>query len=456
MKLSKGIILQFDQLIDHNNPSLGTFKQRYYIDNSTFILGSNSPLYLTIGPEGPFDALIPILQSPPVSTWQQDNNALSVMLEHRYYGLSFPVNNYSANSLKYLTVDQALTDLKFFAEYLISNYSINGVKLAFGCSYPGALAAFSKIKYGSFWDGVIAGSGVVNPMATGYPSYFSWYQQSFSKYSAQCLFNMQKAGEYIVELLGTISGRGYISEMFNLCPVLPDINYQDAVQQFYFYIMGGLEVQSDAAFYGHPIQQFCDQLNDTNMNVNDTLKIWSKTIGDDTTCYNTTASIGEFTVDELKRVSIPTRLDGDDDSKSWAYQCCTQLGFFLTINCGQSILGKNGCLTWDYLRNTCNQNGIGIENWKGVDVKSITNEFYGNSIDEYVDNTFFSMGKYDPWRFAETDWVNPNGDNVVLYEHDGTHCEVFYPESSDDSKDIIIEREIIGNWLAQFNKKSSV
>lgn len=33
----------FDQLIDHNNPSLGTFKQRYWY-NTTYYKGPGSPV----------------------------------------------------------------------------------------------------------------------------------------------------------------------------------------------------------------------------------------------------------------------------------------------------------------------------------------------------------------------------------------------------------------------------
>ena len=95
-------------------------------------------------------------------------------------------------------------------------------------------------------------------MPTEYPSYFSWYQQTFSKYSAECYFNMKQAGEYVIQLLESSNedGRNYLSSIFNLCPSLPDANaeiFDDEIQQFLFYIMEGLPVQADPAVYGHPI-----------------------------------------------------------------------------------------------------------------------------------------------------------------------------------------------------------
>ena len=45
----------------------------------------------------------------------EENQAMVVLLEHRYFGQSFPVENLSDENMKYLTIEQTLADLNHFA-----------------------------------------------------------------------------------------------------------------------------------------------------------------------------------------------------------------------------------------------------------------------------------------------------------------------------------------------------
>lgn len=83
----------------------------------------------------------------------------------------------STDNLKYLTSEQALADLAYFRNYLAaakpgsdkaSTPSLNlkasaadSKFVAFGGSYPGNLAAWVKIKYGSLFVGTVASSAPV-------------------------------------------------------------------------------------------------------------------------------------------------------------------------------------------------------------------------------------------------------------------------------------------------------
>ena len=46
----------------------------------------------------------------------EQQNAATIVLEHRYYGLSNPFPNLSVASLKYHTIQQAIDDLVYFAQ----------------------------------------------------------------------------------------------------------------------------------------------------------------------------------------------------------------------------------------------------------------------------------------------------------------------------------------------------
>lgn len=80
---------------------------------------------------------------------QQENGA-TIVLEHRYYGLSSPTPNLSAPNLKYHTIQQAIDDLEYFAKNVklpmpggdaVSPDIVPWVLV--GGSYSGALTAWT-------------------------------------------------------------------------------------------------------------------------------------------------------------------------------------------------------------------------------------------------------------------------------------------------------------------------
>ena len=149
--------------------------QRYYVDE-THWCGGGCPIFLYIGGEGP--------QGPPsnrlfMGYLAKKMGALMLAVEHRYYGESQPVNNMSVANLKFLSSSQALADLARFIEYIreYSPFTIDmgsspqlkmissaarSKLVAFGGSYPGALAAWLPLKYPSSLAGSVASSAPVH------------------------------------------------------------------------------------------------------------------------------------------------------------------------------------------------------------------------------------------------------------------------------------------------------
>ena len=81
-------------------------------------------------------------------------NGIGVVLEHRYYGTSWPTANLSTESLRFLTTDQALADQAYFAKNVVyagledKNLTApNTAYLAYGGSYAGAFVAFLRKLY---------------------------------------------------------------------------------------------------------------------------------------------------------------------------------------------------------------------------------------------------------------------------------------------------------------------
>jgi pimeloyl-ACP methyl ester carboxylesterase len=99
----------------------------------------------------------------------QDLNCNFFVLEHRFYGDSQPMPDWSADSLKYLNSTQALADINNFINTtdaaIVAKYGgqpRNWVTI--GGSYPGALSAWFKNQYPDTAKVAWSSSGVILPI----------------------------------------------------------------------------------------------------------------------------------------------------------------------------------------------------------------------------------------------------------------------------------------------------
>ncbi|KAG5639714.1 hypothetical protein H0H81_005897 [Sphagnurus paluster] len=157
----------FDQLIDHNNPSLGTFKQRFWHTWEYYEPGG--PIILSTPGEGNADGYYTYLTNRTINGQiAQQQNGSTIVLEHRFYGFSNPRPDLSVESLKLHTLQQAIDDLEYFAKTV--NLPMPGGDqvtpdkapwILIGGSYSGALTSWTMVnKPGLFFAGY-ASSGVV-------------------------------------------------------------------------------------------------------------------------------------------------------------------------------------------------------------------------------------------------------------------------------------------------------
>ncbi|EAQ84476.1 hypothetical protein CHGG_08490 [Chaetomium globosum CBS 148.51] len=140
----------FDQLIDHADPALGTFKQRYWY-GTEFWKGPGSPIYLvTPGEQTGTGFNRTWLGSARLSgLMANQTGGAVVILEHRYWGGSSPYANLTVENLQYLTLDNSLKDLTYFAKNFVPPFDDSGASSAgkapwvfAGGSYAGALAGW--------------------------------------------------------------------------------------------------------------------------------------------------------------------------------------------------------------------------------------------------------------------------------------------------------------------------
>lgn len=140
----------------HSNCS---FNLRYWFDATYYEDGG--PVIVLQSGETDAEGRLPFLQKGLLHDLAVATHGIGVVLEHRYYGQSFPVPDLSTENMRFLTTDQALADQAYFAMNVVfkgledKNLTApNTPYLAYGGSYAGAFVAFLRKLYPDVYWGM--------------------------------------------------------------------------------------------------------------------------------------------------------------------------------------------------------------------------------------------------------------------------------------------------------------
>ncbi|KZP31567.1 peptidase S28 [Athelia psychrophila] len=159
----------FEQPLDHFTETNHTFGQRYWVSTRHYTPGAPStPVFVLDGGETSGEDRLPFLDTGIVDILAAATGGVGVILEHRYYGNSIPVANFSTDSLRWLNNAQAAADSANF----MANVKFPGIHedltapgkpwIYYGGSYAGARAAHMRVLYPNLVFGAIASSGVTH------------------------------------------------------------------------------------------------------------------------------------------------------------------------------------------------------------------------------------------------------------------------------------------------------
>lgn len=248
----------FDQLIDHDRPELGTFKQRYWV-NDEFYAGAGSPVILTTPGESAADLYTGYTTNRTITgEFGQQVGGAVVLIEHRYWGGSAPYDVMSTTNLQQHTLKNAIMDLVYFAKNVRFHFDKNGTSTPdkapwalSGCSYPGALTAWvNKISPGTFWA-YHASSAVVQSV-DNLSGYFDVVDNAMPR---NCSADMKRVIRYMDRVFtnGTEERQQQLKDKFGLGPV-------KAADDFFSTLLNPLFSWQSVQFYsGYPqLNQFCD------------------------------------------------------------------------------------------------------------------------------------------------------------------------------------------------------
>jgi hypothetical protein len=195
----------FDQLIDHSNPHLGTFPQRFWYGTG-FWKGPGSPV-IFINPGEQSGTNFNTTYTTPIrlgGLMAKEMGGAVVILEHRYWGESSPYENLTSENLQYLTLDNSIKDNTYFARNFDAPWDDSGKSspehapwIFSGGSYPGALAGWiAALDPGTFWA-YHGTSGVVEAIG----DFWQYFQPVMEATPKNCSKDLTTVIEYVDNIL---------------------------------------------------------------------------------------------------------------------------------------------------------------------------------------------------------------------------------------------------------------
>ncbi|KAL2796420.1 serine carboxypeptidase S28-domain-containing protein [Aspergillus keveii] len=424
--------------IDHGNPSLGTYENRYWVNDAYYSPGGPVILYDVGEANGEYGAPHLTSSTSFFRSLLQDFNAIGIVWEHRYYGEShpFPVNaNTPPEQWRYLTTAQALADIPYFADnftrpaYPLVDLTPESTPwVMIGGSYPGVRAALTRKEYPDTIFAAFAASAPVQAQIDMSVYYEQIYRAMLANGYGNCARDIQAALEWIDEQLAQEEKAAAVKQLF-FGPGA-DANTNEEFTAALSGIYGYFQIHG----FGGPVgslDEFCSYLESDpetgvsagseglaptrgNQFVAEHWAAWpvfTKVVNDNlfTNCRGTNKSAAP-----ICELNNPPN---EPDAIAWTWQYCSEWGFYQSNNVGVGAL-LSKYQTLEYQQFQCNRlfpNALS----SGIlpqepQVTALNAEYGGWTV--RPSNVFWSSGEFDPWRtlgLFSTESFAPQGITVT-------------------------------------------
>ncbi|CAI7609392.1 unnamed protein product [Penicillium glandicola] len=408
--------------IDHNDSSVGTYQNRYWVTEEHYKEGG--PVFLYDVGEGNAESSAQAYLGNTTTFFSQilDHfGGIGIVWEHRYYGASLPYNvsmDTEPEHFLYLNNYQALADIPLFAanftreSYADVDLTPEGTPwVMVGGSYSGMRSAFMRHLYPDTIYASYASSAPVEAHIDMSVYFDQVYDGMVGNGYANCTRDIKAALEYVDEQLSwsKLSAAAIKRQFFGEgAENSSNGDFTAALQTIYWYFqsygLGGGQGSLDS---------FCNHMEtDPRTNATAPAQGFAPTRGKSyaaqryaswpifTSMVNTYFETNCKQLDTTEPLSCDlSTLSSDPDTISWTWQYCTEWGYFQTNNFGaHSLLSKYQTL--EYAQEYCNRyfpeaikEGLFP---KHPQVDATNAETGGWTI--RPSNVYWSGGQYDPWR----------------------------------------------------------
>jgi pimeloyl-ACP methyl ester carboxylesterase len=428
----------FDQqLVDHFNPDdKRTFSQRFFVNETFWQTGG--PVFLLLGGEGPIHTT-DVTGHFAFSQQAQQFNAMSISVEHRFYGSSIPLGSTSTENLKYLTVDQALADYASFIQYIKQqNPRLQSSKwIVFGGSYSGNLSAWMRLRYPHLVHGSIASSAPVQAQLD-FAEYLVTVSQSLG---ATCSAQFAKATTQIEQMLSDPSGQGVASlqQLFKTCDAIQsELDKTTFVSNIVDTVAGIVQYNNDNNNYESTnIDGLCSIMN--NSSYSSPVNAWAAFIVQSNAYSNASCTPTSYHK-QIKEMQVTRGVNSA--SRSWYWQTCSEFGYYQTAESTNQPFSPR--ITLQYFLGICTD-VYGFPMTPNIDA---TNSNYGGS-NLQSSRIVLPNGSVDPWHTLGV-LQQPNLQEHPILINGTAHVADLYPPRSSDLPQLTQTRTIELNFIARW------
>ncbi|KAG1714939.1 Thymus-specific serine protease [Nymphon striatum] len=343
--------------------------------------------------------------------------------------------NMTAESMRYLTTDQALADIAMFHQFIMQRNKLptDTKWIAFGGSYPGSMVVWLRVTYPHLIHGSVASSAPV--LATlEFVDYMKIVEEDFKKYCPEAISPLHSAFENITKMLHS-GDTSALRKVFNLCD---DFDAENELDRNAF-----IEVISDpfasAAQYGNE-RSFCNILaNNSYANMFEKMSRLSTESpgGFATYFYKCIPSYKEI----VKRLSTTSSdyWGGAVGFRQWIFQTCTEYGYYPVVRDGLGTKLK-------YYLSMCNDVFHLNTSESILGEATVTSNVLKGGRRPEVSNVIFVNGQSDPWHaLSVLERYSKDIETVLI--NDGSHCQDMISSKPSDSEDLVQKREEIFKYV---------
>ncbi|KAK7690876.1 hypothetical protein QCA50_005978 [Cerrena zonata] len=393
----------FTQPLDHFVDTGFTFPQRYWVSTRHYKTGG--PVIVLDGGETSGAGRLSFLDTGIVDILANATNGLGIVLEHRYYGKSVPVQNFTTDSLRWLNNEQAAADSANFMQHVqIPGLSDditapNTPWIYYGGSYAGARSAHMKVLYPDIVFGAIASSGVT------FATIDNWqYYDIIRRFADQdCIKQVETTVLELDKLLSSNSTRSLIQGFFGV----PNITHVEDVGNLISFPLGNWQNNNwDSAVGSTGFADFCTALGKPDSNkveITKGISVSSATVNYASYINKTfvPSCRGSQTQDDCFGSFDPTIYQATDLSQTWRlwdFQVCTQWGFFAAAPPANHPRIISKFITVDYLRILCDFAYPPGEHFTVPKLPNVADVNKLGGLNIAHDKLAIVDGEADPWR----------------------------------------------------------
>jgi serine protease 16 len=459
----KVLELYLSQPLDHfDRLELRSWNQRFWVNDQFWDDNSpTAPVFLCIGGEGPpLDSSV-LTGSPHCNEAVELASSLGALLfalEHRFYGKSLPLPDWSTESLRYLSSQQAIADISTFILSMKEQYSLGpGNKwISFGGSYPGMLSAWSRLKLPHLVHAAVSSSSPVLAQLD-LQGYNDVVRSSLAHESVggseACAAAVASGHEAIGRMMKSSSGRAELTRLFGLCgdgAYLADDRIASAFAGDGVVYLG---IQENDPSCGQAsacnIEGICAIMVDVGRG--------SKV---ERLADVKSARVSPLYEYEDECIDLPARVEREHNmllnvtnpERAWLWQTCSEFAFYQTCEEGTECPFTQGLHTLSQDLQLC-QEGFGVDpSLPGIYVAR-TNAYYGG-LDIQSSRIFFLQGDIDPWS-ASGVMSSADPSMPALVVRGASHHFWTHPSSPDDAPEIVAAREKIWRQVEEWLEDGS-